>query len=551
MPSTLPRGARKSTFSFRCFLATLFCLLGSVLSGCATAPSYAQVQATAVAGGCWPGNYVTPPPVTVTPWGGPFATHTPGPTAVPTAGPSPTVLPTTTPYPRCAAGPGEPTLIPWPTPVPNPPPYPTMEPRPWQAGSDMQETLKLPGFVLNLDIATHPTENWPVVGTAVWSGNDDPDRIFVNVYHPRTHTWSPARQVDIGDSQVGRYTRTVAVGVTGDGAVHAVWGMSDPDFRDNNPPAGVWASTSTDYGTNWSAPQRIADDCRRANDIATTVDGFLVVMLICHDGPRATQPAMVLRRPDGIWLAPERLPIPTWYFSEGSVVIVGAGADARAVGLLFAGGSAPTGFLIERRLAGDEPWSIRRLAIDAPGLTPGLRMWHVRGLAYTRPESAIQAITFTWTDADARNAVYALTSHDGGRSWGPVEVVVSREVNGSEIAFAAPAYDPAADRLAVAWTCCGADPGAEQNSTHFARWSEPGSGRWRSPAPRQDDLMVPLILGARAAHATVSAQAANSRSVWLAWVEQQQTVEVRSLELNQVIPVSEYPPATIVPGGTR
>lgn len=550
MPSALPRRARKATFPSCCALMVLLGILASMLSGCAAAPSYAQVKATAAAGGCWPGNYVTPPPVTVTPWGGPFATRTPGPTAVPTAGPSPTALPTTTPYPRCAPGPGEPTLAPWPTPVPNPPPYPTMEPRPWQAGSDEQETLKLPGFVLNLDLATHPTENWPVVGTAVWSGNDDPDRIFVNVYHPQTSTWSPARQVDTGVSQIGRYTRTVAVGVTGDGAVHAVWGMSDPDFRDNDPPSGVWASSSTDYGTSWSEPQRIADDCRRVNDIATTVDGFLVVMLICHDGPRATQPAMVIRLPDGTWLAPERLPIPAWYFSEGSVVIVGTGAEARAVGLLFAGASVPTGFLVERRLVGDEPWSIRRLSVDTPGVTPGLRMWHVRGLAYTRPGAATQAITFTWTDAASPSAAYALTSLDEGYSWGPVEVVVSHGGPGG-IAFAAPAYDPAADRLAAVWTCCGADRAGADGTTHFARWSEPGSGRWRSPAPRQDDPMVPLILGARAAHDTVSAQAANSRSFWLAWVEQQQTVEVRSLDLNQVIPVSEYPPATIVPGGTR
>ncbi len=104
----------------------------------------------------------------------------------------------------------------------------------------------------------------------VWSGNRDSERAFVSVYHPQCRVWSPAHQVDSGPAQLGRYSRTVAVAISGDRTVHALWGMSDPDFRDNDPPSGIWAGSSTDFGTSWSLPQRTASDCRRVNDRAAT-----------------------------------------------------------------------------------------------------------------------------------------------------------------------------------------------------------------------------------------------------------------------------------------
>lgn len=50
---------------------------------------------------------------------------------------------------------------------------------------------------------------------------------------------------------------------------------------------------------------------------------------------------------------------------------------------------------------------------------------------------------------------------------------------------------------------------------------------------------------------TVGAQAHNSRFIWITWVERQKQVEVRSLDLNTVIPISAYPTATpiTIPGG--
>jgi hypothetical protein len=117
--------------------------------------------------------------------------------------------------------------------------------------------------VLALDLAVHPTEGWPAVGAVVWSGTSDPERVMVSVYNPVARRWSIARQVDLGPSQIGRYSRTVAMAVSSDREVHAVWGLSDPDFADGDPPMGVWASSSADFGERWSEPIRVTEGCRR------------------------------------------------------------------------------------------------------------------------------------------------------------------------------------------------------------------------------------------------------------------------------------------------
>jgi hypothetical protein len=529
------------------FATALYVLgvLTPLLASCKAPPTYADVQATAQITGCWPDYYPTPRAVTVTP-AGTFALGA-SPTVLPGT-PTRTALPTSTPYPRCPPQPGE-TAVAWPTPVPPPPPFPTMEPRPWQTGADLKTTLHLPNTVLTVDIATHPTENWPAVASVVWSGTDDPDRVLVSVFDPRSGTWSSARQVDIGPSAIGRYTRTVAIAITGDRIVHAVWGMSDPDFSDNDPPSGIWTSSSADFGETWSTPERIATGCRRVNDVAASSDGTLVVQLVCDDGPRASVAAIVVRQPNGAWSTAERLPVPAWYYSEGAVVITGEGREAKAVGVLFAGSGVPTTYFMSRRIADSGDWRVRQKQLATPSAIPlGIRMWHVRGLAYERSNAESgpsQVLTFTWTDAEFGSA-YAITSLDGGASWGSVERIASPIAAGGQIAFVTPAYDPAADRLAAIWTCCGDDSWEAQGSTHYASWSTPGNSIWQAIyAPGQPGAPIPLVLGARSAAETVSAQAHGSRTTWLAWIERQQQVEVRSLDLNQLIPVEQYAPTPI------
>lgn len=498
--------------------------------------TYADVQRTAQAGGCWPNRpaYPTPPPVTVTP----PAPLTPTPLGFhwPTSVPSPTRLPTTTPFPRCPAAPGE-DLAPWPTPVPAQPPYPTMVDARAGGGSGQKTTLQLPEVVLNVDVAVHPTEGWAAVAAAVWSGNDNPERAFVSVLNPNTRTWTPAHQVDIGASALGRYTRTVEVAIGANGVIHAVWGMSDPDFRDNDPPSQVWAAESHDFGATWSRPQPIGDDCRQVVDAAASLDGWLVVGLGCHAGPRRVQPAIATRSPEGIWSL-ERLPGTIWYFSEGAVALADDGGASRATVAFFTGPNGtmttpPQALLFAKQLGTSEAWQPATQAIALPGIETGPRLWHAQALVYRPAGASADSITFMVADA-AHERAYALTSPNAGRSWLAPELVAAPQAGGEHIAFVAPAYDPVSNRLAAIYTCCveggWSDAAA---STHYLRWSTPGSGVWADITPGQ---RVPLILGARATGETVSAQARNAHTTWVAWIEGGKAVEVRSFDLATVLP---------------
>ena len=516
----------------------IICLIAicHLLAGCGAVVTYADVQRTAQAGGCWPNRpaYPTPPPVTVTP----ALPLTPTPLGFrwPTGVPTPTRLPTTTPFPRCPPLPGE-ELVPWPTPVPPAPPYPTMVDTRAGGGSGQKTTLQLPEVVLNVDVATHPTEGWAAVAAAVWSGNANPERAFVSVLNPATRTWTPAHQVDIGAAALGRYTRTVEVAISGDGVIHAAWGMSDPDFRDNDPPSRVWAAESHDFGATWSQPQAIGDDCRQVIDAAATLDGWLVVGLGCHAGPSRVQPAIATRNPDGVWSL-ERLPGTIWSFSEGAVAIADDGGASRATVLFLTGpngamAAPPQALLFAQQLGTGDAWQPTTQSLAIPGLETGPRLWHAQSLVYRPTGASADSISFMFADADHGRA-YALTSQDAGHSWLPPELVAAPVAGGEQIAFAAPAYDPASNRLAAMYTCCveggWSDAAA---STHYLRWATPGSGVWRDPTPGQ---RVPLILGARATGETVSAQARNAHTTWVAWIEGGKAVEVRAFDLATVLP---------------
>src|SRR5262249_47584211 len=155
----------------------------------------------------------------------------------------------------CAPAPATPLVAP---PMANDGPhYPTQPPRIELGGSDTVMAMRLPGTVDALDLAVHPIAGWPaVVARQHWTPSTDRPPAFARVYNPRARRWGPALQVDGGPTGNGhdRFASAV-IGITGDSAVHVVWGASDEGS------AGLWASTTTDYGETWSAPQRIASDC--------------------------------------------------------------------------------------------------------------------------------------------------------------------------------------------------------------------------------------------------------------------------------------------------
>jgi len=63
--------------------------------------------------------------------------------------------------------------------------------------------------------------------------------------------------------------------------------------------------------------------------------------------------------------------------------------------------------------------------------------------------------------------------------------------------FAAPAYDPIADRLVAIWSCCQDALYGGVASTHYASWSVPGITNW---TPLLGSVRIPTIIGSRSAH---------------------------------------------------
>jgi hypothetical protein len=424
-----------------------------------------------------------------------------------------------------------------------------MEPRRWLTGSDAHTTFQLAGTAYAIDLAVHPTEGWPIVGVLQRLNlTTDPIQAFVRVYNPRTRTWSVAQQVDVGAASSGtdRFG-SIVVGVTGDRAVHAVWGSSDDD-------GGLWASSSTDFGAHWSVPQRIATNCWFANAMATTPDGQIVVEASCYDRRDAPRPraTLIFRTADGAWLPQESTDVPGWF---GSVALAGDGRDALATAFVTAKGAGLNEqviYILSKYLVNrGAPWQIRQIAVEPLGVPAGEAgesHWHPRALAFSRPSpdgSVRTGIIFTWS-GQYRASAYALVSLDGGLTFGPIVPIVFYpghvQETGRDIAWSAPAYDPAADRLVAFWLCCAnaqQQPGSA--STHYASWSVPGATRWNTPhGPLGDSELIPILTGARSAVTTVSAQAPTTRWAWLAWIEQSNQVTVRSFNLNTIIPSDQY-----------
>jgi hypothetical protein len=273
--------------------------------------------------------------------------------------------------------------------------------------------------------------------------------------------------------------------------------------------------------------------------LATAPDGQLAALLSCFsatwDGP-----ALLVRRGDGVWGTLQPVRVPSWYGADGALVVLGDGPEARA------GPAGRTVYLISRRLADPGPARVIRVPVPAAGLPADSRFQHTQARGFTRPGpdgTPQPGVIFTWTAPESGRA-YALTSLDGGASWRPAETVVA--LGGPRrVPFASPAYDPAADRLLVLWTCCDDALFETRPSSHYASWSAPGSGVWHTASA---SAPVPLALGSRAASSSAVGQAQGGRTAWLAWVEAQRQLEVRSFDLSQVLPAEALPtPSPTVP----
>jgi hypothetical protein len=220
--------------------------------------------------------------------------------------------------------------------------------------------------------------------------------------------------------------------------------------------------------------------------MATTPSGQIVILANCHiSGSSTPHTTFLIRDSAGSWLPPQTVAVESW---NGAVAVAGDGPNLRMTALTmpFARNVPTVGHLIGKYLADPGPWQVRDVPLIPAGVTdPGDLRWQAHHLSFTRllPNGQVSTgIIFTWSDAERAHA-YSLTSLDGGLSFGPVAPIVLDDTatgTGAQApaVFAAPAYDPVADRLIAIWTCCMEAQYERVGVTHYASWSVPGSALW-------------------------------------------------------------------------
>lgn len=413
----------------------------------------------------------------------------------------------------CTSGVQKPEVTPEPA---QPTPAPARPPMARSGGPGATTTFHLPGRVLSLSLAAHPAGDWAAVAiTQRFTLASDPIAAFVQTQDPATGLWRDAVQLDTGATRLGMRTGGTAVAVTGDGTVVAAWGGSAADD------GGVWVRAGHDNSAAWGPPERIAASSSTVLDAAASAGGWVVVLASGFErrgGVATPRTTLAVRAPDGAWQPAQTLDLPA---SFGAVVISGEGADARAVALIGTKDER-TATILTRRLVEGGAWRMQQRSITLPPDADGEPdfFWRFRGVSFARAQAGATpqpGVVFVWTRR-YHGDVFALVSLDGGQTWGPIEQV-RRHAGDQIVAAAAPAYDPASDRLLVLYTCC-TDQHETSPAVHYATWSTPRSGVWTEGA-------TPLVLQDRAAEQTVIAQPLNRREIWVAWVEESQRVEVR------------------------
>jgi hypothetical protein len=299
---------------------------------------------------------------------------------------------------------------------------------------------------------------------------------------------------------------------------------------------------STDYGATWSAPVVLGSGFFGVLDVQVTLDGEVFVLAMQRDPEVA--PVLLQRTRDGVWQ--ERADIPlrsVWYASSGAIALLGEGADASVVALLTATLDQPNTVYLARRplMGGDWEVSKRTIATDGAVFT-GVR---AVSYGYRAAGTSQPGASFVMVARDGAS-VYTLTTLDGGASWTAGDQVAQ---GGTAITAAGIGYDGAAQHLVTIWNCCtDAGWGGAAAATHYAAAAPAGSSSW-TPDPATTNR-TPLISGARAASLTTVVHAANAQIAWLIWLEDGQDIRARSIGLNEIVPVDQYPTPTPLPTRT-
>lgn len=433
---------RGATVSWRSALLMLALMSVGLLAGCGAIPlTDGQARATAVAGGCWPYGArqrvaATPRPPTATPR---LQPPNAPPTATPAAQATPWVV-----YPTCTPAPLTLTVTPMPTDTPRP--YVPATPQPPAAISAPQELQDATGVVRERGLAwayntrAHgPVIAWIAFGWRADEGTDG--QVWVTSRGPRG-AWRDAQTVNT--APVIRNYGGVAVAASPNGELRLLYATGDPEHT-----SVVYEVTSRDDGATWSLPRELGQGSVQA--LRTDSQGGWHALII-GPAPFDSQLRYGYAPAGGAW---------QW------APISGADREYRAdLALLELGGQRTRIILTTRKGSTERPQPHLHLyrsddgtrwarAAQAPLPEDAISDPTIRPLLLAAPRGD-GLVAAAWSNF-GRGMVLASISTDGGRSFGPSEVIAQHSPDGGlstdEDYGIEPglAYDPEADALAASW----------------------------------------------------------------------------------------------------
>lgn len=397
-------------------------------------------------------------------------------------------------------------------------PQPASAGVPWRSRSQLsggfepETALALPGKILGLTLAVHPTDGWPAVAAIRWPFPGVGGReLYVRSFDPRAGRFGAPQQLALGASALGSDGfADAALAVRGDGALLAVWGPGDNPQRYGQ----IWSAISTDYGASWGAPTELRAGCKHIAALALDAAWDGALLLICEEG-RGTSPVLLTLR-GGAPSDAQTLPIAVPYYAGGAALVCGEG-DARSVAALLPLTIAGEAALISaiRRIGregahGETAWRMRRTPLPAaPGGYDA-----TSAVCHTPPgEAAPQIDALVASGADA-----LLVAVSGSADALGAPQVIAHGSAGQRITSPSIVYRAASDTLLASWICCAADVFVA-DAAGFNGAAKTGGGRWRA--------LGPLLAGETSASLGALRSAPGRDSGTLAWVERHELAIVR------------------------
>lgn len=399
-------------------------LVSGITAGCGSVPlTTGQARATAVAGGCWPYGVMPPIPAT------PDARVTPE-TIFPTCTPAP-LTPTVTPVPTR-------TPRPWVPPTPQPP----------AAISSAQELQDANGIVRERGIAWayNPRSAGPVVAWIAYGSRADErsdGQVWVASRGP-SGAWRDPQSVTT--VVVEKDWGGLGLAAAPDGSLRLLYATGDPK---PGMISTVYEVRSDDDGVTWSLPQALTQGGVQALR-ADSTGGWHALLIGPH--PFDSQLMYGDAPATGAW--------------QWSPVSGEARAYRADLALREHGGRVTRHIVAVRTGTDDLPLSYVHLytsddgtqwtqATQVPPSAAAIRDPVIRPQILAVPRGT-GLVVAAWSNY-GRGTVVATISTDGGRTFGPTEVIAQQQPDGGivpPVSYGREpslAYDPEADVLLASW----------------------------------------------------------------------------------------------------